>query len=186
MTSTTADCGGVPGLPVSTVPGPLVSTVVVGVVDDVGTSNSDGVGGMGACILLFFDLPDLITGFSSGLLLKISFVFDLVESFKMEAPTAFSGFFPDFSTGFFDLDLPRSGTTSSLNLTIRSSLGLSEVSSLRKISLRFSSDEFLLLNLENRFVAIRREREKSVLNASTKLADVLVRPSNFFLEIFFL
>ena len=141
---------------------------------------------MGACILLFFDLPDLITGFSSGLLLllKISFVFDLVESFKMEAPTAFSGFFPDFSTGFFDLDLPRSGTTSSLNLTIRSSLGLSEVSSLRKISLRFSSDEFLLLNLENRFVAIRRE--KSVLNASTKLADVLVRPSNFLLEIFFL
>ena len=142
-------------------PGPLVSTVVVGVVDDVGTSNSDGGGGgMGACILLFFDLPDLITGFSSGLLLllKISFVFDLVESFKMEAPTAFSGFFPDFSTGFFDLDLPRSGTTSSLNLTIRSSLGLSEVSSLRKISLRFSSDEFLLLNLENRFVAIRRER----------------------------
>ena len=168
-------------------PGPLVSTVVVGVVDDVGTSNSDGGGGggMGACILLFFDLPDLITGFSSGLLLlKISFVFDLVESFKMEAPTAFSGFFPDFSTGFFDLDLPRSGTTSSLNLTIRSSLGLSEVSSLRKISLRFSSDEFLLLNLENRFVAIRRE--KSVLNASTELADVLVRPSNFFLEIFFL
>ena len=167
-------------------PGPLVSTVVVGVVDDVGTSNSDGGGGMGACILLFFDLPDLITGFSSGLLLllKISFVFDLVESFKMEAPTAFSGFFPDFSTGFFDLDLPRSGTTSSLNLTIRSSLGLSEVSSLRKISLRFSSDEFLLLNLENRFVAIRRE--KSVLNASTKLADVLVRPSNFFLEILFL
>ena len=172
MTSTTADCGGVPGRPP-----PPVSTVLVGGVD-VG-SNS---GGMGACVLFLF-LPDLITGFSSGLmllllLLKFSIDFDLVESFKMEAPTAFSGFFPDFSTGFFDLDLPRSGTTSSLNLTIRSSLGLSEVSSLRKISLRFSSDEFLLLNLENRFVAIRRE--KSVLNASTKLADVLVRPSNFF------
>ena len=148
MTSTTADCGGVPGRP----PPPVSTVLLVGGVD-VGSKS----GGMGACVLFLF-LPDLITGFSSGLLLllKISFVFDLVESFKMEAPTAFSGFFPDFSTGFFDLDLPRSGTTSSLNLTIRSSLGLSEVSSLRKISLRFSSDEFLLLNLENRFVAIRR------------------------------
>lgn len=73
----------------------------------------------------------------------------LHESFRIDAPTSlnFPSFF-EFWPFFDDLERPRSGNASSLNLTIRSSFGLSEVSSFRNISFRFSNDEFRRRNLE--------------------------------------
>ena len=75
----------------------------------------------------------------------------LHESFRIDAPTSlnFPSFF-EFWPFFDDLERPRSGNASSLNLTIRSSLGLSEVSSFRNISFRFSNDEFRRRNLKKR------------------------------------
>ena len=117
----------------------LTSTFDFAVIGEAGLE-----GGKGA----FTFLIDLITGlvsvgFAADSLVLVSDFFE--ESFKIEAPTALEGAGGATVMAFFDLDRPlpdSSGTTSSLNLTMRSSLGLSEVSSFRKISLRFSKDEF--------------------------------------------